>query len=366
MNNDLKTIETSKHQELHNEFYSENTHSKVHNESSQSNSHNEIHSENTHSKVADAEHSSNSTVFDDVFANLGDHHGFYVGPYHVCDLPHIFYTNNELYFYASKESVVNAGVFTEVGHDFVKKSDGMPPDLDLSVTNLVVFQWIAMVFILAIFKIIGRKSVLKPDKPPKGFWANAVEEVVLYVRDGIVRPNFAARKVADTLTFYFVALFVFILVVNLIGLIPGGHTATSAIPETAALAIIAFFVINGAAVRYAGIKSWFKHLLGGAPIFLAPIMIPIEILGLIIKPFSLTIRLFANMTAGHIVLFALLGLLFYFNMYALSLAIVPFSVFIYLLELLVAFIQAFVFTMLVSIYTSQGIGHHVHEEGTGH
>jgi F-type H+-transporting ATPase subunit a len=85
-------------------------------------------------------------------------------------------------------------------------------------------------------------------------------------------------------------------------------------------------------------------------------MIPLEILGLFIKPFSLTIRLFANMTAGHIVLFSLLALLFFFHTYILALAIVPFSVFIYLLELLVCFIQAFVFTMLVAIYTSQAIG----------
>ncbi|MPM88846.1 ATP synthase subunit a [bioreactor metagenome] len=184
----------------------------------------------------------------------------------------------------------------------------------------------------------------------------------MYIRDEIVIPNFGSRKIADSLTYYFVATFIFILVVNLLGLIPGGHTATGAIPVTAALAIVAFFVINGAAIHYSGIGSWFKHLLGGAPIYLAPIMIPIELMGLLIKPFSLTIRLFANMVGGHVVLFALLGLLFYFQTYLLSLAIVPFSVFIYLLELLIAFIQAFVFTMLVSIYTSQSIGEHPHVE----
>jgi F-type H+-transporting ATPase subunit a len=215
-----------------------------------------------------------------------------------------------------------------------------------------------MLVIFFFFKKISRKKVMKPNKAPHGFFANAIEKMILYIRDEVVVSNFESRKIADSLTYYFVATFIFILVINLVGLMPGGHTATGAIPVTAALAIVAFFVINGAAIKYSGVGHWFKHLLGGAPVFLAPIMIPIELLSLVIKPFSLTIRLFANMTAGHIVLFSLLGLLFYFNTYVLALAIVPFSVFIYLLELLVAFIQAFVFTMLVSIYTSQSIGSH--------
>jgi F-type H+-transporting ATPase subunit a len=301
-----------------------------------------------------------SSVFEEVFGNLGDHNGFYVGPYHICDLPYIFFDDNSLQFYANKENVLSKGVYTEVEHQIVKKDTGLPPDLDLSMTNLVAYQWIAIFFVLLVFKMISRKKVLKPEKAPKGFLANGAEKVILYIRDEVVVPNFSSAEVADKLTFYFVATFIFILIVNLVGLIPGGHAATGSIPVTAALSIVAFFVINGSAIKFSGIKSWFKHLLGGAPIFLAPIMIPIEILSLFIKPFSLTIRLFANMTAGHIVLFALLGLLFYFNTYILSLAIVPFSVFIYLLELLVAFIQAFVFTMLVSIYTSQSIGEHSH------
>jgi F-type H+-transporting ATPase subunit a len=177
-----------------------------------------------------------------------------------------------------------------------------------------------------------------------------------------VFANFSDKKIATSLAYYFIATFIFILIINLVGLVPGGHTATGAIPVTASLAIIAFFLINGAAIRYSGIGHWLHHLLGGAPVFLAPIMIPLEILGLFIKPFSLTIRLFANMTAGHIILFSLIGLIFYFHNVALATAVVPFSVFIYLLELLVAFIQAFVFTMLVSIYASQTIGdvHHKH------
>ncbi len=308
-----------------------------------------------HSKSAPQ--AENQDVFSQVFSNLGDHNGFYIGPYHVCDLP-IIIIDDGIHAYLNADIMENAGMFKEVNHEIVRADNGAKPALDLSVTNLVAFQWIAIIFILAVFRVIGKKSRLGSNKPPKGFLANAVEKIIIYVRDEIVVPNMPSKKIADSLGFYFIATFIFILVVNLTGLLPGAHTATSAIPVTAALAIVAFFVINGAAIKYSGIGHWFKHLLGGAPKLLAPIMIPIEILGLLIKPFSLTIRLFANMTAGHIVLFALLGLLFYFQNVVLASAIVPFSVFIYLLELLVAFIQAFVFTMLTGIYVGQSIGDH--------
>jgi len=305
--------------------------------------------------------STTPNVFEQVFSNLGDHSGFYIANYHICDLP-IVLLDKGIHIYYNKEAMLADDLYTEINHEIVRKSDGAPPTLDLSVTNLVVFQWIAILFILLVFRRITRKNKLAPNKAPKGFFANATEKIVIYIRDEVVIPNFADKDIANSLSFYFVATFIFILVVNLVGLVPGAHTATGAIPVTAALAIIAFFVINGAAIKYSGIKSWFKHLLGGAPIALAPLMIPIEILGLVIKPFSLTIRLFANMTAGHIILFTLLALLFLFHNIVLSAVIVPFSVFLYILELLVAFIQAFVFTMLVAIYAGQSIGDHVHHK----
>ena len=316
---------------------------------------------NNTKEIAVAEHSEETPdVFEQVFSNLGDHNGFYVGPYHICDLPYILYDEGQLHLYSNKKSLKEAGLFKEVHHKIVRASDGETPQLDLSITNLVAFQWIAMLFVFVVFKAISRKKVCKPDLAPKGFFANAVEKAIIYIRNEIVFSNIPDKKIANSLAFYFIATLLFILASNLLGLVPGGHTATASIPVAAALAIVSFFLINGAAIKYSGIGSWFKHLLGGAPVFLAPIMIPIELLGLVIKPFSLTIRLFANMTAGHIILFSLLGLLFYANTYFLSLAIVPFSVFIYILELLVAFIQAFVFTMLVSIYVSQSIGEHSH------
>jgi F-type H+-transporting ATPase subunit a len=160
---------------------------------------------------------------------------------------------------------------------------------------------------------------------------------------------------------YFLSVFSFILLLNLIGLVPGGHSATGAIGVTAGLAIISFCVINYTAVRESGVGAWFKHLTGGAPLYMAPIMVPIEILSLFIKPFVLTMRLFANMAAGHIVLLAFVGLIFFFKSIFVAPASVAFSVFVYSLELLAAFLQAYIFTMLTAVFTGMAIGDHAHE-----
>jgi F-type H+-transporting ATPase subunit a len=156
---------------------------------------------------------------------------------------------------------------------------------------------------------------------------------------------------------------------NLLGLVPGGHTATGALGVTGALALTALIIINATAIREIGIGNWFKHLLGGAPIWLAPIMIPIEIISMFTKPFALTIRLFANMTAGHVVLLSLVGLIFYFAKLNIGTAVVlggiapisiAFSVFMICLELLVAFLQAYIFTILTAVFTGLAIGEHSH------
>ena len=149
---------------------------------------------------------------------------------------------------------------------------------------------------------------------------------------------------------------------NLIGLIPGGHTATGSLAVTAALAICAFFVINVTQIKDVGVKAYLKHLLGGAPIALAPIMIPIEILSMFTKPFALTVRLFANMTAGHVVLLSLVGLIFYFKSFIVSPVSVGFSIFMYFIEILVAFLQAYIFVILTAVFTGRGMSH----EHAGH
>lgn len=319
------------------------------------------------------------SVFTKIFnTNLGDHHGFYIFDFHVADLPYIFYDKETgLQIYTSEHALESAGTYElHHGHPIVRaryetqlhtgKSakdalSAAKPALDLSVTNLVAYQWIGILMLSFGFFLAARKYKRDPMRPPSGL-QNILEVLIQFVRDDIVRPNMPSIKVADGLTGYFVALFSFILILNILGLLPGGHPAAGAVGTTAALAITAFFVINITAFRVAGVKAWFSHLLGGAPWWLAPIMVPIEIVGLFSKPFALMVRLFANMSAGHIVIFSLVGLIFFFETLAVAPVSVGFVVFIYFLETLVALLQAFIFTILTAVFAGLAIGEHGHDD----
>ncbi len=303
-------------------------------------------------------------VFTHLFSELGDHHGIVLFG-HVADLPLIFVDNGKVDFYTSEHSMEAAGTYTmHKGHP-VKKVDSNPPQLDLSVTNYVFFQWVAMLLIFVVMRLVVGKYKKNPKKAPSGL-QNAIEALVVYMRDTVVYANIPVKRAADRLLPYFLTVFFFILTVNLLGMVPGGHTATSSLSVTGALAIIAFFVINVTAVQEAGVGAWFKHLLGGAPIGLAPIMIVVEVLGLFVKPFALAMRLFANMSAGHMILLVLMGLIFFFKSIWVAPASVLFALFINCLELLVIFLQAYIFTTLTAVFTGLAIGDHAHGEEHAH
>ncbi len=313
------------------------------------------------------EHEQN--IFLKLLSGLSDHDALTIGAYKVCDLPKI-YIDNGFHFYWNYDQVAESGLYSITEHhghkSVLNNSTGQKPQIDLSITNFVLFQWIVVIFLSIMFIRVSKKYKKNPGKAPSGF-QNAIEVMILYVRDEMVRPNIQIRRAADYLLPYFVALFFFILFFNLLGLVPGAHSVTGAIAVTAAMSAISFFVFNITAIKESGIGAWFHHLLGGAPAWLAPIMIPIEIISMLVKPFALTIRLFANMTAGHVVLLSLLGVLFYFKTIILSVAITPFSVFMYFLELLVAFIQAYIFTLLTAIFVGLAIGNHEeHHESHNH
>jgi len=141
------------------------------------------------------------------------------------------------------------------------------------------------------------------------------------------------------------------------GLIPGGANVTGNIAVTMVLAVIAFFVTN-----LNGKATYWTHIFAmpGVPKWMLFILTPVEIVGVFMKPFSLMVRLFANLTAGHIILLSLISLIFIFKNAALGIAVVPFSLFMNVIELIVAFIQAFIFTMLVSTYIGAAIEEHHH------
>jgi F-type H+-transporting ATPase subunit a len=291
--------------------------------------------------------------------SLGEHRELGFFHYHIVDLPVIVYDNQAGFqAYKSVEAMEEGGVFTLHHHKIVHKNNlEQGVTFDASITSLVCFEWIAMLIGVILFTIAGRSAKKSPLKAPTGI-RNLLETVVLFVRDQVVAPNLPGKHVTERLQHYFFTLFFFILFMNLIGLLPGGHTATGAVGTTLALALTSFLVVNYTAMREAGVGSWFKHLLGGAPIGLSFIMVPIEIISLFTKPFALTIRLFANMTAGHVVLLSLVGLVIYLQSYAMAPVSVAFSVFMLTLELLVAFLQAYIFTILTAVFTGLAIGDH--------
>ncbi len=226
---------------------------------------------------------------------------------------------------------------------------------DMSITKHVVFVWFAA-FVLCLVAIIVARRNARRDVP-RGF-GNVIEAVIVFVRDDIVMPNMgpAGLKYMP----YLLTTFFYILLMNLLGLIPYGASATGNVNVTAGLAIIAFVMIQAAAIRAQGIKHYLAHLTGGVHWSLWPIMIPIEVLGLFTKPFALCIRLFANMTGGHIVLVSLIGLIFIFKSYIIAIAPAGFVVAINFLELFVAFLQAYIFTMLTSLFMGLGMPAEAH------
>ncbi|HEU4400759.1 MAG TPA: F0F1 ATP synthase subunit A [Candidatus Polarisedimenticolia bacterium] len=221
---------------------------------------------------------------------------------------------------------------------------------DLPITRHVVMMWVACALILLVLWLANRRRSLAP----KGIH-NVIEMAVVFVRDELARKNIGAH--GDRFVSYLLSTFVFILTCNLLGLIPYGATATGNIGVTAGLAGMAFLMIQAAGIREHGFGGHFKNLVPhGMPIWLLPIMIPVEFLGMFTKPFALCVRLFANMTAGHVVILSLISLVFILQKAWVGVVLsVPFSLFINGIELLVAFLQAYIFTMLTSLFIGMSV-----------
>ncbi|HLP17896.1 MAG TPA: F0F1 ATP synthase subunit A [Bacteroidota bacterium] len=222
--------------------------------------------------------------------------------------------------------------------------------IDVSITKHVVFLLLSAVVLILALGYAARQN--KKRKVPTGF-GNLIEIFIVFIRDEIVVPNMG--KGGLRYLPYLLTTFFFILTMNLFGLIPYGASATGNVNVTAGLAVIAFIMIQVAAIRAQGIGHYIAHLTGGVHWALWPIMIPIEVLGLFTKPFALCIRLFANMTGGHIVIVALIGLIFVFKTIWVAPVSVGFVLAINFLELFVAFLQAYIFTMLTSLFMGLGM-----------
>jgi len=226
--------------------------------------------------------------------------------------------------------------------------------LDLSITKHIVFMWIGAILLFVVMARVAK--AYKTSMIPKGF-TNFWEVFIIFVRDEIAKPSIG--KGYEKFLSYLLTSFFFILFGNFLGLLPFSATFTSNIAVTATLAIFTFLVIQYGGMRSNGFFGYWKGLVPhGVPVFLLPIMIVVELLGLLAKPFALAIRLFANMTAGHIVIYALISLIFVMQSVAWAGLAIPMALFIYGLEILVALLQAYIFTMLSSLF----IGMAVHQD----
>ncbi|WP_164011664.1 F0F1 ATP synthase subunit A [Pyxidicoccus trucidator] len=237
--------------------------------------------------------------------------------------------------------------------------------LDLSITKHTVMMWLAAVLLIGSILIWSNRD--KTKLVPRGTGANLFEMLVLFVRDELAIKNIGKEE-GPRYVPYLLTAFFFILFMNLLGLFPWMASATGNLAVTCGLAVCTFVVTQLAGIRAAGFGGYLAHLTGGVHPLLWPIMIPVEFLGLFTKPFALTVRLFANMLAGHIVIFFLLGLIFILQHPAVAIISVPFAFGIYLLELFVAFVQAYVFTMLSALFIGMGVamGHHGDDHGHAH
>jgi len=226
--------------------------------------------------------------------------------------------------------------------------------IDISITRHVVFLWIVAFLLIITFLSVSRsykKSII-----PHGF-TNFIETIILFVRDEIVKPTIGHGY--EKFLPYLLTAFFFILYSNFLGLIPFTATVTSNIAVTATLAAFTFIATQIGGIIHHGFVGYFKGLIPpGMPAALLPLIVLVEIFGLFTKPFALCIRLFANMTAGHVVILSLIGLIFIMRTIYFAPISVGFALFIYFLELLVALIQAYIFTMLSSLF----IGMAVHQD----
>ncbi|WP_373283694.1 F0F1 ATP synthase subunit A [Psychroflexus salis] len=319
---------------------------------------------------------------DMIMHHIGDSHGWHFFDYNeisvTLPLPVILYTDAGLVAFMSsefhhdaeaKEIVEKNGMRFVNSHETIYKLNegetevifdeehhvlnGIAP-LDLSITKNVAAIFISVILMFLIFGKLA-KHYKKSNQAPSGF-NNMMETLVLFVRDEIARPQIGEKKFMRFMPFL-LTVFFFIWITNLLGLLPGAANVTGNISVTIALGLftLALILINGT-------SDYWRHVfwMPGIPGWVKPILAIVEVLGVFIKPIALMIRLFANITAGHIIILSLIGLIFILENAGVAGISVPFALFISVLELLVAFLQAFIFTMLSALFIGMAVEEHEH------
>jgi len=307
-------------------------------------------------------------IFDHIKDNYSWHVFTYKGHHYSIPLPvilysgtsgfHVFMSNKLEHGHAHNGfTIAHDGEYKDKIIEINEKGEFISRPFDISITKNVAAILISYIILVFIFVSIAKKYKTRHDLPPKGL-QSLLEPIILFVRDDIAK-NSIGEKHYEKYTPFLLTIFFFILLNNLLGLFPffpGGANVTGNITVTLSLALFTFILTT-----FTGNKNYWKHIFNppGVPWWLKlplPLIPFIELMGVIIKPFVLMIRLFANISAGHIIVLGFFSLIFIFgNMapalgYAVSPVSLIFTVFMSFLELFVAFIQAYVFTMLSAIY----------------
>lgn len=301
--------------------------------------------------------------------HLADSYDFHiVGPVGF-PLPVILIDNGLKVFSSAKfhhgESVATVdGEHYKIHHNKIYKTDAegnMSLDeaghhikpLDFSITKNVFMIIFMAVFMFFLFRGVAKtyKNSLVPSKAGR-----FLEPLIVLIRDEIAIPNIGEKHYKRYMSFL-LTIFFFIWFLNLAGMTPLGVNVTGNIAVTVSLALMTFFI-----TQFSGKKDYWMHIfwMPGVPVLLRPVLAIIELIGLVVKPFSLTIRLYANMLAGHVVIMSILGLIYIFASYTAAVPFTGLTLFLYVLELLVAALQAYIFTMLASLYFGAAVEEHDH------
>jgi F-type H+-transporting ATPase subunit a len=313
-----------------------------------------------------------------ILHHIGDAHDWHIAGHLSVPLPVIIYSSSKgLDVFLSSRfdhgHAVYNGYKLEHNHIVAVNEDGSVNEeitaglWDLSITKNVAAMLFSVLLMIIIFISVARAYTRNPNKSPKGL-QSFLEPIIIFVRDDIAKASIGEKKYKKFMPFL-LTVFFFIWINNLLGLIPvlpGGANVTGNIAITLTLATITFIIttINGNG-------HYWRHIFAmpGVPAWVLFLLTPIEILGVFLRPFVLMIRLFANMVAGHIIALSFFSLIFIFAEmsvvagYGFSVFSTLFTVFMFVLELLVAFLQAYVFTLLSAIYFGSAVeeGHHSEE-----
>lgn len=318
-----------------------------------------LHTDLTHAE-GDAGEGEKFNVNETIIEHVTDAPVWHFADHLVLPLPVIVYSKEKgldvfssSHFYDEHHHVVEYNGYKMEGRNILIAATG-EKTLNLSITKNVAMLFLTAIVLLWVLLSVAKAYKKNAGKAPSGL-QSFMEPVILFVRDEIAKPNIG--KHYEKYLPYILTLFFFILFGNLLGLLPGSANLTGNIAVTLTLAVLTFLITN-----FSGNGNYWTHIFWtpGVPLLLRIIILPVEIIGVFTKPFALTIRLFVAITAGHIVILSLICLGFIFHSYVVGVGASLLVVFINLIELLVAGIQAYVFALFTALYIGMATeeGHH--------